>query len=384
MKLRFLAVTLAACTLAACGGKKEESATGAAAPASAAAAADASGDKVVNVYNWSDYIAEDTNANFEKATGIKVAYDVYDSNEVLETKLLAGSSGYDVVVPSANFLGRQVQAGVFQPLDKRKIPNLAGLDPALMKRLEKEDPGNQYAVPYMWGTDGIGYNVDKIKKIFGNTDIARSLDIVFKPENARKLKDCGITLLDSPDDIIPIALNYLHEDPNSLDPAVINKVVPLLKAVRPYIANFHSSEYIDALANGDTCLVIGYSGDVIQARDRADEAGNGVHIDYSIPKEGTNVWFDLLAIPKDARHVDAAYAYINYLLDPKVEAANTNYISYPNPVPASKQFIDKDIVDDPVIYPPEADQKNLFDAIVLPPQTSELYNRIWTDLKTGH
>ncbi|MFT3762160.1 MAG: polyamine ABC transporter substrate-binding protein [Pseudoxanthomonas sp.] len=374
MKPRILAVALAACTIAACGGNKQ---------GEEKAATASGGDKVVNVYNWSDYIAEEINADFEKATGIKVVYDVFDTDEVLETKLLAGNSGYDVVVPSSSFLGREVQAGVFLPLDKSKIPNYAGLDPNLLKRLEGKDPGNAHAVPYMWGTVGIGYNADKVAKLFGSEDAAGSLDIVFKPENIAKLKSCGVTFLDSPIDIIPLALNYLGEDPNSRDPAVIQKAVPLLKAIRPYITNFDSSSYLDALANGDTCAAIGYSGDVIQARDRAEEAGNGVEVGYAIPKEGTSVWVDSLTIPKDAKHVDEAYAYINNLLDPKVEAANTNYIGYPNPVPASKEFVDKDIAEDPVIYPSEEQAAKFFDQGVLPQETAALYNRIWTELKTG-
>ena len=365
MKMRILAATLAACTLAACGGSNK-------AP-----------DKKVNVYNWSDYIAEDTNANFEKATGIKVTYDVFDSNEVLETKLLAGSSGYDVVVPTLNFLGRQIQAGVFAPLDKTKIPNYANLDPETMKRLESQDPGNRYAIPYLWGTTGIGYNVDKVKAAFGNTDIAGSLDILFKPENIAKLKDCGVTVLDTPSEVIPIALNYLGEDPNSIDPAVIQKAADLLGTIRPNITNFHSSQYIDALANGDICLVLGWSGDIIQARDRAAEAGNGVNIAYAIPREGAPLWFDMLAIPKDAKNMDAAYAYINNLLDPQVMANNSNYVSYPNAVPASKALMQESITSDPTIYPPPEVNARLFTFAIIPPEVDKLYTRIWTQLKTG-
>jgi len=364
---------MAACTLAACGGKGEDK----------AATAATGGDKSVNVYNWSDYIAEDTNENFEKATGIKVTYDVFDSNEVLETKLLAGSSGYDVVVPTLNFLGRQIQAGVFLPLDKSKIPNYANLDPELMKRLESQDPGNTYAIPYMWGTTGIGYNVDKVKAAFGSTDITNSLDLIFKPENISKLKDCGVTLLDTPSEIIPIALNYLGEDPNSTDPAVIDKAAALLKTVRPYITNFHSSQYIDGLANGDTCLVLGWSGDIIQARDRAAEAGNGVNIAYAIPKEGAPQWFDMLSIPKDAKHVDEAYAYINNLLDPQVMANNSNFISYPNAIPKAKELMEKSITDDPTIYPPPEVAAKLFTFAIIPPAVNDQYTRIWTELKTG-
>ena len=374
MKLRVLATTLALCTLAACGKSGSEGDTGA--PA-------AGGAKQVNVYNWSDYIAEDTIPNFEKQSGINVTYDVFDSNEVLETKLLAGSSGYDVVVPSLSFLGRQIQAGVFLPLDKSKIPNLKNLDPAMLKRIEQQDPGNQYAVPYLWGTSGIGYNVDKIKAVFGDTAVTGSWDVVFKPENAAKLKDCGITVLDTPSELIPIALNYLGEDPHSFDPAVIDKAAALLKSIRPYIRNFHSSSYINDLANGDVCLVVGWSGDIIQARDRAAEAGNGVNVAYSIPKEGAPQWFDMLAIPKDAKNVDNAYAFINYLLDPKVAAANTNYVTYPNPVPASKPMVDQAIAEDPTIYPPAEVDAKLFTFAVLPPEVDRQYTRIWTELKTG-
>lgn len=375
MKLRILGVMMAACTLAACGGKGGDKA--------GAAGNDGGGEKVVNVFNWSDYIAEDTNANFEKKTGIKVTYDVFDSNEVLETKLLAGSSGYDVVVPTLNFLGRQIQAGVFMPLDKSKIPNYANLDPELMKRLESQDPGNKYAIPYMQGITGIGYNIDKVKAVFGNTDVTKSLDIVFKPENIAKLKSCGVTFLDTPSEIVPLALNYLHEDPNSTDPAVINKAAALLKTIRPYITNFHSSEYIESLANGDICLVVGWSGDVIQARNRAAEAKNGVNIAFSIPKEGAPIWFDMLAIPKDAKHVDEAYAYINDLLDPQVMANNSNYISYANAVPKAKPLMDKSITEDPTVYPPPEVMATLFNFAIIPPEVDKLYTRIWTELKTG-
>ncbi len=375
MKSHQLAVVLGLCAITvACGGGKDKSE--AAAPAAAAP-------KILNVYNYSDYIAEDTIPGFEQATGIKVTYDVYDSDEVVEAKLLAGSTGYDIVVPTLNFFGRQIQAGVFLKLDKSKIPNLAGLDAAVMQRIAQQDPGNLYGVPYMSGTTGIGYNVDQIKKAFGTTDVVNSWDLVFKPENLAKLKDCGVTLLDTPSDLIPIALNYLGENPNSTDPAVIDKAAALLKRIRPYIQNFHSSQLVGALANGNTCLVVAWSGDVIQARDRAEEAENGVTIGYSIPKEGAPQWFDMLAIPKDAENLDSAYAFINHLLDPKVAAANTNYIHYANPVPASLPLVEDDIRNDATIYPPAEVAAKLFSYAVVPPEVDRQYTRIWTDLKTS-
>ncbi len=378
MKLRILTLTLASTLLAACGGKGDQSAD-AAKPGDAGAAKE----KVVNVYNYSDYIAEDTIPNFEQASGIKVVYDTFDSDEMVETKLLAGSSGYDVVVPTLNFFGRQIQAGVFLPLDKSKIPNLANLDPGVMQRIAQQDPDNKYGVPYMIGTTGIGYNVDKVKAAFGSTDIANSWDLVFKPENIAKLKDCGVTILDTPSDLIPIALNYLKLDPHSHDPAQIQQAADLIKKIRPYVQNFHSSQYVTSLANGSTCLAVGWSGDIIQARDRAEEAKNGVNIAYSIPKEGAPQWFDMLAIPKDAPHPENAYAFINYLLQPEVAAANTNFIHYANPVPKATPLVSEDIRNDPTIYPPEDVAAKMFTYSINPPEVDKLYTRLWTEIKTG-
>ncbi|HVJ37911.1 MAG TPA: polyamine ABC transporter substrate-binding protein [Stenotrophomonas sp.] len=374
MKLRILSLTLATVLLAACGGKSDDTAkAGGAAPQ----------EKVLNVYNYSDYIAEDTIPNFEQATGIKVTYDVFDSDEMVETKLLAGSSGYDLVVPTLNFFGRQIQAGVFLPLDKSKIPNLANLDPEVMKRIAQQDPDNKYGVPYMIGTTGIGYNVDKVKAIFGSTDIANSWDLVFKPENIAKLKDCGITILDTPSDMIPIALNYLSLDPHSQDPKQIQQAADLIKKIRPYVQNFHSSQYVSSLANGSTCLAVGWSGDIIQARDRAEEAKNGVQVAYSIPKEGAPQWFDMLAIPKDAKHPDNAYALINYLLQPEVAAANSNFIHYANPVPKATPLVSEDIRNDPTIYPPADVAAKMFTYSINPPEVDKLYTRLWSEIKTG-
>ena len=372
--VRLLAAGLAAAVLAACGGKQDAASTGTAA---------AGEEKVLNVYNYSDYIAEDTIPNFEKQTGIRVTYDVYDSDEVLEAKLLAGSSGYDVVVPTLNFFGRQIQAGVFKELDKSKIPNLANLDPAVMERIATQDPGNRYGVPYMSGTTGIGFNVDKIEGIFGSTEVTGSWSLVFDPAKISKLKDCGVTLLDTPSDMIPIALHYLGEDPHSADPAVLQKAADLIKGIRPYVQNFHSSQYVSSLANGTTCLVVGWSGDIIQARDRAEEAGNGVNVGFSIPVEGAPQWFDMLAIPADAKHPENAYAFINYLLEPQVAANNTNYIQYANPVASATPLVDEAIRNDPTIYPPDAVKAKLFTYAVNSPETDKLYTRLWTEIKTG-
>jgi putrescine transport system substrate-binding protein len=340
--------------------------------------------KVLNVYNWSDYLAEDTVPDFERRTGVRVTYDVFDSNEMVEARLLAGATGYDVVVPTLNFLARQVQAGVFQPLDKSRLPNLANVDPELLRRMAMQDPGNAYGVPYMWGTTGVGFNVDEVNARLGSLEATSSWDIIFKPELISRFADCGVTLLDTPSELIPIALKYLGEDPNSTEPAVIDKAAVLLGRIRPYVTHFHSSQYIDALANGDTCLVVGWSGDVIQARNRAREAGNGVKIGYAIPREGAPLYVDVLAIPKDARNIDNAYAFINDLLDPKVAAKNSDFISYPNPVPASRALMDPAIADDPAIYPPQQVQDKLFTFAVIGPETDRLYTRVWDDFKTGH
>lgn len=373
MKLRLLSLGIAATLLAACGGKDD----------AAQGPGDGGEEKVLNVYNYSDYIAEETIPGFQEQTGIRVTYDVYDSDEVLETKLLAGSSGYDVVVPTLNFFGRQIQAGVFMKLDKGKIPNLANIDPKILERIAGQDPGNEYGVPYMMGTTGIGYNVDKITEIFGSTEVANSWDIVFKPENISKLKDCGVTLLDTPADMLPIALHYLGEDPHSGDPEKLQKAADLIKSIRPYVQNFHSSQYVSALANGSICLAVGWSGDIIQARDRAEEAENGVNVAYSIPKEGAPQWFDMLAIPADAKHPQNAHAFINYLLDPQVAANNTNYIHYANPVSAATPLVDEAIRNDPTIYPPEDVAERMFTYAINSPETDKLYTRLWTEIKTG-
>ncbi|MDI7863458.1 polyamine ABC transporter substrate-binding protein [Rhizobiaceae bacterium n13] len=349
--------------------------------ASFAAAASAE-DRVVNVYNWSDYIDESILQDFTKETGIKVVYDVFDSNETLETKLLAGGTGYDVVVPTGNFLQRQIQAGVFQKLDKSKLPNLANMWDEVSQRVAVYDPGNEYAIDYMWGTTGIGYNVAKAKEILG-TDAAPGWDAVFNPEIAAKFKDCGIYVLDTADEIVPAALNYLGLDPNSKDAGDLEKAGELLASVRPNIRKFHSSEYINALANGDICLALGWSGDVLQARDRAAEAGAGVEVNYTIPAGGALMWFDMMAIPADAPHVEEAHIFLNYMMRPDVIAKASNYVFYANGNKASQALIDKEVLDDPAIYPPAETMAKLYTKLPYDPKTQRVVTRIWTKVVTG-
>lgn len=336
----------------------------------------------VRIYNWSDYIDDEILEDFTKETGIEVVYDVFDSNEVLETKLLAGSTGYDIVVPSAEFLGRQIQAGVFQKLDKSKLPNLVNMWDKISKQTAKYDPDNAYSINYMWGTTGIGYNVAKVKEILGE-DAVTSWDIIFKPEVVAKFKDCGVYLLDAPAEMIPAALNYLGLDPDSRKPDEIAKAEELLLSIRPSIRKFHSSEYINALANGEICLAVGYSGDVIQAATRAEEAGQGVEVGYAIPKEGAMLWFDQMAIPTDAKNVDEAHQFLNYIMRPEVIAKATNYVAYANGNKASQPLIDEEILKDPTIYPDEATTEKLFVKLPYDPKTQRIVTRAWTKVTTG-
>ncbi|GGU49702.1 polyamine ABC transporter substrate-binding protein [Pseudomonas laurentiana] len=336
----------------------------------------------VHIYNWSDYIGQTTLTDFEKETGIKPLYDVFDSNETLEGKLLAGRTGYDVVVPSNHFLGKQIKAGAFQKLDKSLLPNWQNLDPALLKRLDKNDPGNQYAVPYLWGTNGIGYNVDKVKAVLG-TDKIDSWAMLFEPENIKKLSACGVAFLDSPDEMLPAVLNYMGLDPNSTNPADYKKAEAKLLAVRPYVTYFHSSKYISDLANGDICVAAGFSGDVFQAKTRAEEAGKGVNVAYAIPKEGGNLWFDMLAIPKDAKNLKEAHAFINYLLKPEVIAQVSDYVGYANPNPKAGDLMDQSVRTDAAVYPPQEVLDKLYVNAELPPKVQRLMTRSWTKVKSG-
>ena len=345
-------------------------------------AAPATAQEVVNIYNWSDYIDEQILKDFTAETGIDVRYDVFDSNEMVEAKLLAGGTGYDIVVPTAYFLSRQIRAGVFSELEKDKLPNIENLWKDIVDRIDVYDPGMEYAIPYMWGTTGIGYNDAMIKERMPDAP-TDSWAMIFDPEVVSKFQDCGVHLLDAPADIFPAALAYLGLDPDSKDPDDIKKAAELVTEVRPYIEKFHSSEYINGLANGDICLAVGWSGDVLQARDRADEADNGVTVKYSIPKEGAMMWFDMMAIPSDAPNKANALAFLDYIMQPEVIAKATNYVNYANGNKASQEFVDEAVLSDPAVYPPQAVVDKLFTTTELPPRVQRTATREWTRVKTG-
>ena len=339
-------------------------------------------DKVLHVYNWSDYIAPDTIANFEKESGIKVVYDVFDSNETLEAKLLAGKSGYDIVVPSNNFLAKQIKAGVYQELDKSKLSNYDNLNKSLLKAVSVSDPDNKHAFPYMWGSIGIGYNPEKVKAALG-VDKIDSWDTLLKPENIAKLKSCGVSFLDSPTEMLPIALHYLGLPTDTQKKDDLKKAEELFLKIRPSIGYFHSSKYISDLANGNICIAVGYSGDLEQSKTRAAEAGGKVKLAYSIPKEGAGSFYDMVAIPKDAENVEAAYKFMNYLLEPKVMAGITNSVRFPNGNEKATALVDKDITSDPGIYPSAEVQAKLYAIADLPAATQREMTRSWTKIKSG-
>ncbi|MGI9394761.1 MAG: polyamine ABC transporter substrate-binding protein [Boseongicola sp.] len=337
----------------------------------------------VRVYNWSDYIDEGLLEKFEAETGIDLIYDVFDSNEVLETKMLAGGSGYDVVVPSGTFLSRQIEAGAFQALDFSKLSNASNLWDVIKDRTEQYDPGNAYSINYMWGSTGIAVNTGKVTEVLGDDAPIGSLALLFDPANMEKLASCGVHFLDAPTEMIPAALAYIGEDPNSHDPDVIAKAEPILAAIRPYVLKFHSSEYINALANGDICAAFGWSGDVLQARDRAWEADNGVEIAYNAPSEGALMWFDQMAIPVDAPNPQAAHTFLNFILDAQNMADASNYVYFANGNAASQPLLAEDVIGDPAIYPDEATLQNLYTTTPYDAKVQRVVTRMWTKIKSG-
>ena len=337
----------------------------------------------VRVYNWSDYIDYSVIDDFEASTGVNVIYDVFDSNEVLEGKLLAGNTGYDIVGPSIEYLGRQVMAGVHQRLNKDSIPNLRHLEPGMMELLGTMDPGNNYSIPYLWGTTGIGYNKDQAKKIMGESFRMDSFDVIFKPEIIKQFKECGVAFLDAPSEVFKAALYYLGLDPNTKNPRDYQgEAYELLLNVRPYIKYFHSSKYINDLASGEICLVFGWSGDILQAGDRAKESGNNIEIGYQIPAEGAQMWVDMMAIPKDAPNPKNAHLFLNFILQPEMMARISNKVKFANANEKSKGFIVKEILDNPTIYPNEETMKKLFIAEIANPRVDRMMTRQWINIKT--
>jgi putrescine transport system substrate-binding protein len=338
----------------------------------------------LNVYNWSDYIAPDTIPKFTAETGIKVTYDVYDSNEVLEAKQLSGRSGYDIVVPSASpFMARQIAAGVYRVLDRDRLPNWKNLDPRILELVAPSDPANAHGVPYLWSFTGIGYNETQLNAALGEAAPGDSLALIFDPAVAAKLAPCGISLLDTPQEVFPAALAYLGLDPKSRDLGDLDKALAVLEKVRPYIRKFHSSQYINDLANGDLCMALGYSGDVVQARDRAREAANEVHIGFRIPKEPVQMAVDMMGVPADAPHPDNALRFIDYVLRPAVIAEVTNTVAYPNPNLPATALVKPAIRSDPAVYPPDEVRQRFYIDPPASPDYERARTRAWTRLKSG-
>ena len=339
--------------------------------------------ETVKIYNWSDYIAPDTMKNFQRDTGIGFTYDLFDSNETLDGKLMTGNSGYDVVFPSNHFMARQIQGGALKKLDKSQLPNWKNLNPVLLKALEVNDPGNEHGFPYLWGSTGIGYNVAKVKAVLGDNAPVDSWDLIFKPENMAKLSKCGVAILDNGPEILPAALNYLGLPPHSKNPDDYKKAEDLLMKVRPYISYFHSSKYTSDLANGNICVAVGFSGDILQAETRAKEAKNGIEIGYSIPKEGAAIWFDMVAMPADAPDEKAAYSFMNYLLRPDVMAGISNYVHYANGNQQADALVSPEIKADTKVYPTPEMMGKLFALEAMPLKIDRVRTRVWTKIKAG-
>jgi putrescine transport system substrate-binding protein len=339
-------------------------------------------ENVLHVYNWADYIGKDTLADFEAATGIKVVYDTYDADETLEAKMMAGDSGYDVVSTSTDFFSRQIKAGIYRPLDRALLPNWKNLDPHALAVEAIADPGNRYAMPYLRHVNGFAYNVDMIRARMPDAPVG-SLDMIFKPQIIRRFADCGVTFLDQPEDVLQLALNYLHLDPNSVRPEDYAQAEKLLLAVRPYIRAFDSTEYMNGLATGEFCISMSWSGDYATSRARAKAAGVDVHLAFTVPKEGANASFDALLIPADAPHPLAAHKFLNFILQPRVIAQITNEIHYGNDNLAANRYVDPQILNDPAVYPPPDVEARLYEATEAPPALERLRTRTWTRIKTN-
>jgi putrescine transport system substrate-binding protein len=338
--------------------------------------------KVLNLYIWADYLAPDTIASFEKLTGIKVRVSYFETNETLEARMLTGSSGFDVVVPTAPFFQRQIRSGAYLPLDKSKLPNLANLDPVLMSRVALNDPGNLHGVIYAWGTCGIGYNEKMLAQALPNVPLD-SWRLIFDPAFASKLAPCGINVLDAPAGVVRLVLKYLGKNPNAPTPQDLADVDAVLSKIRPYIRNIDSADTIETIANGDICISLAYNGDFVQARKRAKEANNGIKIGFVIPKEGSLLWFDMLAIPRDAPNPSNAHRFVNYLMDPGIIANISNYIGFANANAAATSLLDASISSDTIIFPPRDQIRRLFVEMEDSPEQSRAITRIWQKFKTA-
>jgi putrescine transport system substrate-binding protein len=350
---------------------------GSGAPRSAAAE-----ERELHVYNWADYIGKDTIARFEATTGIRVVYDTYDADETLEAKMMAGDSGYDVVSTSTDFFSRQIKAGIYRPLDRARLPNWKNLDPHILALEAHADPGNRYAMPYLRHVNGFAYNVDLIRARMPDAPVD-SLDMIFRPGIIGRFADCGVTFLDSAEDVLQLALNYLHLDPNTTRPEDYRQAEKLLLAVRPYIRAFDSTEYTNGLANGEFCISMSWSGDYATSRARAKAAGVDVHLAFTVPQEGANAAFDALLIPADAPHPQAAHRFLNFILEPRVIAAITNEIHYANDNRAANAYVKAEILNDPTIYPTPAMEARLYQSAEVAPALERLRTRTWTRIKTN-
>ncbi len=340
-------------------------------------------EKVLRIYNWSDYIAPYTIQNFEQETGIRVTYDLYDSDEVLDEKVMRGNTGYDLVVPAQDFMARQIKAGVYRKLDRDSIPNWKNLDPVQMRLLEAVDPGNEHSIPYEIGSTGIGYNVGKFEALFGKGAKPDTWDYFFRPENMKKLSTCGVAVLNSPTDILAIAIHYLGGSTGDMSISEYRKAEKLLLGVRPYIKYFDSSDYIDDLASGDICMAVGWSGDILQAEERANESGSEMRVDYIIPKEGAMLFYDMMTIPADAKHPKNAQKFMNYILRPEIMASISSYVRYFNAVPASKPLASREVRNNPNIFLPDELLAKMFLMTPLPPEFSEKVGKIWEEIKSA-
>jgi len=340
-------------------------------------------ERVVNVFNWNDYIDPYMVQRFTRETGIRVRYDVYDSLETLEGRLSAGRSGFDIIVPTAEpTLSRLIRANALRPLDAASIPNLRNLDPQVQQQVAASDPGNRHGAVYLWGTVGLGVNAERVRALAPDAPLD-SLALLMDPQHARRLARCGITMMDSASDVIPTVLRYLGRDPNSTSADDLREVERALMAIRPFIRNFSSAGTIETLASGQSCLAFSYSGDAIQAAARAREAGRGVVVQYVAPKEGAQLWFDVLAIPADAPNAENAHAFINFLLQPDVMAAITTHVRYPNAVPASRALLAPEIANDPSIFPDAATRAQFFTIGPVPQAADRARNRMWARFKAG-